>query len=154
MREPTLRLFSTRPLVSPTPPGPSATVVLSLRTLKSLLVRLTEDREIFVTFSGSNVPGKVWLTRAAAGGEVQTKITEGVLVPRVVILSEEDGAWGDMVMVEGLGFENGGTLHFFVDKYVGDTVNAQGMRTYGQDGVLNSGEDVLCSVPTISGNAW
>ena len=112
-----------------------------------------EDREIFVTFNGSTVPSKVWLTRVAGDGEEQSKVNNGVEVPRVVILSEEDGGLGDMVMAEGLGFENGGTLHFFVDKYTGNAVNAQGMRTMGPDGMLNSGEDVLCSVPTVSGNA-
>ena len=68
---------------------------------------------------------------------------DGVLVPRVVQLSEEDGGLGDMVTATALGFENGGTLHFFLDKQ-----DAKG----NVNGMLNSGEDVLCSVPSVSGN--
>lgn len=97
-----------------------------------------EDREIFVSFSGSNVPAKVWLTRVAAAGENQADITEGVNVPRLVILDETDGGLDAEVGVTGLGFENGGTLHFFVDK--------------DKNGMFNSGDDALCYVPTVSGN--
>ncbi|MDE2938572.1 MAG: hypothetical protein OXR67_06590 [Chloroflexota bacterium] len=90
------------------------------------------DREIFVAFSGVNVPAKMWLSESATS-------MAGVEIPRVVILSEDEGGLGEMVMVEGLGFENGGTMHFFLDSQ--------------PDGRLNAGEDVLCSVPAVSGNA-
>jgi hypothetical protein len=58
-------------------------------------------------------------------------------VRRKISLSEEDGGLGDMVMVTGKGFENGVTLHFFLDK--------------DKDGRLASGEDILCSVAQTSG---
>ena len=102
-----------------------------------------EDREIFVSFSGVSVPSKVMLTRKAGDKEDQSKITAGIVVPRVVQLDEEDGGLGDPVTATALGFENGGTLHFFLDKK-----DSKGEP----DGKLNAGEDILCSVPKVEGN--
>ena len=59
-------------------------------------------------------------------------------VPHVVKLSEEDGGIGDTVTAEGLGFKNGTTLHFFVDKNMNDA--------------LDTNEDVICSVPAVGGD--
>ena len=59
-------------------------------------------------------------------------------VRRKMSLSEEDGGLGDVVTATGKGFENGVTLHFFLDK--------------NKDGVLNRGEDVLCSVERTTGS--
>ncbi len=93
-----------------------------------------DEREIFVDFADSGAAPKTHLI--AAGAPASPGI--GVSVPRVVLLDETDGGLGDEVGVTGLGFENGGTLHFFLDK--------------NGDGELGAGEDVLCSVPSVSGN--
>ena len=99
-----------------------------------------EDREIFVEFPDSGV-SKVWLAaRDVTDGT-------GVNVPRVVQLDEEDGGLGDTLTATGLGFENGGTMHFFLDRHL----DANG-KVVGPNGMLDSGEDVLCSVDSVSGN--
>ena len=92
-----------------------------------------EDRRISVDFAGSLVSMVNLRAHDATDG------MSGVTVPRVVILDEEDGGLDDEIGVSGLGFENGGTLHFFVDEDV--------------DGILDTGEDILCSVETVSDNA-
>ena len=68
-------------------------------------------------------------------------------VRRKISLSEEDGGLGDMVTATAKGFENGVTLHFFLDKHL----DANG-KYVGPDGQLSGDEDVLCSVPSVSGS--
>ena len=86
------------------------------------------DREIFVSFGGSDV-SSMYLT---SGAGVKT----GVRVPRVVQLDEEDGGLGDVITATALGFQNSVTLHFFLDK-----PDAKG----NVNGMLDAGEDILCT---------
>lgn len=60
------------------------------------------------------------------------------MIQRVVSLSEEDGGLGDVVMATAKGFEKNVTVHFFLDR--------------NMNGMLDSGEDTLCSVATTSGD--
>ena len=73
-----------------------------------------------------------------------------VLVLRKVSLSSDKGGLGKKVTATGKGFEDGTSLTFFVDKYVGEDIDANGDRTMGQDGILNSGEDVVCRDPEVN----
>ena len=63
-------------------------------------------------------------------------VKTGVRVPRVVQLGEEDGGLGDVITATALGFQNGVTLHFFLDK-PDDKGKVNGM--------LDAGEDILCT---------
>ena len=67
----------------------------------------------------------------------ELNLTKAMTVPRLVALSEEDGGLGDVVTATGKGFENGVTLHFFLDKQ--------------PNGMMDLGEDTLCSVEKTSG---
>ena len=75
-----------------------------------------------------------------------------VEVLRKVSLSSDKGGLGKKVTATGKGFEDGTSLTFFVDKYVGEGVDSSGDRKMGQDGILNSGEDVVCRDPEVDGD--
>ncbi len=97
--------------------------------------------------------GNFELVKIAFGDDLEIEYNEddathaGLLledgVRRKISLSEEDGGLGDMVTATAKGFENGVTLHFFLDK-----MDDKGMV----NGMLDAGEDVLCSVPSVSGS--
>lgn len=64
--------------------------------------------------------------------------TDEEMVPRRVVLNEEDGGRGTVVTATGHGFKNGTSLGFFLDK------NTNGLRDVG--------EVTLCDVARVSGN--
>ncbi len=129
-------------------------------TLGDMLTR-DDDREDFEIGAGSNIDivirqsaGITNPTEAKADDygpkvTIGTEVIDGfenndefpamqLRVPHVVKLSEEDGGVGDILTVEGLGFKNGTTIHFFVDK--------------DEDMFLDPDEDVICSDPAVGGN--
>ena len=110
------------------------------------------DREIFVIFSGDG-PSKIWLARVYDGDEadmdhddyVAPADREGVYVPRLVQLDENDGGLGSMNTATALGFEKGVTVHFFVDKPV---------RVMDDDGeyVMNTEAAIMAYNEMMSGD--
>ncbi len=129
-------------------------------TLGDMLTR-DDDREDFEISAGSNIDivirqsAGITNPTEAKGDDYGPKVTIGtevidgfennadypmmqLRVPHVVKLSEEDGGVGDILTVEGLGFKNGTTIHFFVDK--------------DEDMFLDPDEDVLCSDPIVGGD--